>query len=85
MIRLFHRWPALLATVLLLVLAVSGTILSVFPAVERTTAPAPVAGQTVADLAGKVIAAYPGVEQIRRAPSGKITAYWFDGNTPARR
>lgn len=83
MIRLFHRWPALLATVLLLVLAVSGTILSVFPAVERTTAPAPVAGQTVADLAGKVIAAYPGVEQIRRAPSGKITAYWFDGNTPA--
>ena len=32
------------------------------------------------DLAALVLAAHPGVEQIRRSPSGKITAYWFDGD-----
>ena len=31
----------------------------------------------------RIEAAYPGVEQIRRAPSGRITAYWFDGGIPA--
>ena len=30
----------------------------------------------------RIQTAYPGVEQIRRAPSGRITAYWFDDGTP---
>ena len=37
---------------------------------------------TVATLAERIQAAYPGVEQIRRAPSGRITAYWFDQGAP---
>ncbi len=37
---------------------------------------------TVAALAERVLAAYPGVEQIRRSPSGRITAYWFDQGAP---
>jgi len=81
MIRLLHRWPGLLAMVLLLALALSGAALSVFPAAERLSMPAPVAGQTVADLAARVAASHPGLEQIRRAPSGQISAWWFqDGN-----
>ena len=83
MLRSLHRWPGLLAAVLLLALSLSGAALSVFPAAEGLSTPAPVAGQSVADLAAKVLAAHRAVDQIRRAPSGRITAYWFDGNTPS--
>ena len=80
MLRQIHRWPGLLAAALILVLALSGAALSLFPALERLSAPAEVGGQTVGDLAAKVQATHPGVEQIRRSPSGRITAYWFDGD-----
>jgi sulfite reductase (NADPH) flavoprotein alpha-component len=80
MLRHIHRWPGLLAAALILALALSGAALSLFPAMERLSAPAAVKGQTVGDLAAKVLATHPGVEQIRRSPSGRITAYWFDGD-----
>lgn len=82
MIRALHRWPGLLALALVLVLALSGAALSVFPAAERLGAPQAAAGLDVATLAGRIQAAYPGVEEIRRAPSGRITAYWFDQGAP---
>ncbi|QIR86808.1 PepSY domain-containing protein [Paracoccus sp. AK26] len=82
MIRALHRWPGLLALVLVTVLALSGAALSVFPAAERLSAPQAVAGQSVADLAARVAARHPGLEEIGRAPSGRITAWWFDGGTP---
>jgi sulfite reductase (NADPH) flavoprotein alpha-component len=82
MIRALHRWPGLLALVLVTVLALSGAALSVFPMMERLSAPQAVAGQSVADLAARVAATHPGLEEIRRAPSGTITAWWFDGGTP---
>ena len=82
MIRALHRWPGLLALALVTILALSGAALSVFPAAERLAAPQAEAGLTVASLAARIQAAYPGVEQIRRAPSGRITAYWFDQGTP---
>lgn len=82
MLRFVHRWPGLLAALLLSLLALSGATLSVFPAAERLAAPQAVSGQSVADLASRIQAAYPGVEQIRRAPSGQITAYWFDNGQP---
>ena len=82
MIRALHRWPGVLALALLAVLALSGAALSVFPAAERLAAPRAEAGLSVAALAERILAAYPGVEQIRRAPSGRITAYWFDQGTP---
>lgn len=80
MLRQIHRWPGLLAAALILALALSGAALSLFPALERLSSPAAVSGQTVGDLAAKVLAAHPGVEQIRRSPSGRITAYWFEGD-----
>ena len=82
MIRILHRWPGLLALALLVVLSLSGAALSVFPAAERIAAPQAASGLTVATLAQRIHAAYPGVEQIRRAPSGRITAYWFDQGAP---
>ncbi len=82
MIRTIHRWPGLVALVLVTILGLSGAALSVFPAVERLAAPQADAAQTVADLAARVAATHPGLEQIRRTPSGKITAWWFDGGTP---
>lgn len=82
MIRLLHRWPGLLAMALVTLLALSGAGLSVFAAVERLAAPQAQTGLTVAELAGRIQTAYPGVEQIRRAPSGRITAWWFEDNTP---
>ena len=82
MIRVLHRWPGLLALVLVTLLALSGAALSVFPVMERLSAPQAVAGQNIADLAARIATHHPGLEQIRRAPSGKITAWWFEADTP---
>lgn len=82
MIRALHRWPGLLALALVTILALSGAALSIFPASERLTSPQAKDGLSVADLASRILAVYPGVEQIRRAPSGQFTAYWFDGGAP---
>ncbi|SLN31963.1 Sulfite reductase [NADPH] flavoprotein alpha-component [Roseovarius litorisediminis] len=82
MFRVLHRWPGLLALALVTVLALSGAALSVFPAVERLAGPQAEAGLTAATLADRILALYPGLEQIRRAPSGQITAYWFDQGAP---
>jgi sulfite reductase (NADPH) flavoprotein alpha-component len=82
MMRRLHRWPGLVAAALVIVLSLSGAVLSILPArdVLRTTRAD--AGLSVAELAGRILAAYPGVEQIRRSPSGRITAYFFVGDQP---
>jgi sulfite reductase (NADPH) flavoprotein alpha-component len=82
MIRSLHRWFGLIAAVLLTTVAVSGVALSVFPVTEALTTP-DAQEISVAELAARVQAAEPTVEQIRRAPSGRITAYYFDGDQPA--
>lgn len=82
MIRALHRWPGLLAAALLIVLTLSGAALSIFPAAQRLTALQANSGLSVSTLASRVQTAFPGVEQIRRAPSGRITAYWFVDGTP---
>lgn len=82
MIRELHRWPGLVALVLVSLLALSGAALSVFPAAERLGSSQAEATMSVADVATRIQVAYPGVEQIKRSPSGRITAYWFDNGTP---
>lgn len=82
MIRALHRWPGILSLVFLVILALSGAALSVFPAAERLSGPQSVARQSIADLAALVAASHPGLEEIRRSPSGTITAWWFEGGTP---
>src|SRR5688572_916004 len=83
MIRSLHRLPGLVAAALLVLLAVSGAALSVLPAIEAARTPAPREAElSVADLAARVAAAYPGIEQIKRAPSGRITAWYYEGDRP---
>ncbi|MEX6505925.1 PepSY domain-containing protein [Jiella sp. M17.18] len=82
MIRALHRWPALIALALVTLLALSGAVLSVLSASERLAAPQAEGTLSVATLAARIKSVYPGVEEIRRAPSGQITAYWFDANKP---
>lgn len=81
MIRSLHRWFGLVAAMLLILLALSGTVLSLFPAADALMAKS-AASMSVAELAARVKAAEPSVEQIRRAPSGLITAFYFKGDAP---
>jgi len=82
MMRILHRWPGLVVAGLLLVTTLSGAALSIFPALESARAPKAEAALTVAELATRVQATHPGLEQIKRAPSGQISAWWFDGAQP---
>lgn len=81
MIRSLHRWFGLIAAALVTVIAISGTALSVFPALETLTIPTS-QQISVAELAARIQAVEPSVEQIRRAPTGRITAYYLEGDQP---
>ncbi|MEI2387376.1 PepSY domain-containing protein [Breoghania sp. JC706] len=83
MIRPLHRWVGLVAALLVCVTALSGAVLSLYPAAEAIgTAATP--ATDVATFAARVQKALPGVEQIRRAASGKITAFTYDAGGAAR-
>ena len=73
MVRQLHSLLGLVAAVLLLVLGISGAILSLDPTLERLDAIVPANGQVnVATLAGRVAQHYPEAEQIQRTPSGSV-------------
>jgi sulfite reductase (NADPH) flavoprotein alpha-component len=78
MLRKLHSLPGLVAALLLAVLALTGSVLSVFPALDRAQAPA-AAAIDVATLAARVSARVPGVETLVREPSGAIVAYHLAG------
>ncbi len=80
MLRQFHSLPGLIAALFAIVLAVTGAILSLNPALERVDATMPADGQiSVAELAGKLALNYPGAEQIVRTPSGTLIVYFTRG------
>jgi sulfite reductase (NADPH) flavoprotein alpha-component len=77
MLRRIHSLPGLIVALLLAVLAISGAILSIDPAIERLGTRVPGNGRiSVATLADRVARHYPGVEQIQRSPSGTIIVYY---------
>ena len=77
-----HRWLGLVAGTLALVLGITGTALSLDPLRNAwQTAPA-APGLSVAALAQQVQAQVPGLEEIRRLPSGMVVAFAFDGDQP---
>lgn len=83
MLRKLHGLPGLVAALLLVVLATSGVVLSVVPALERSAAIVPTAGElSVADLAERVVAQYPGTEQIERSLSGEVVVYYNRDGQP---
>lgn len=81
MLRKFHSWSGLIAALLVVLISITGAILSVNPLLERTQAK--VAGTSsisVAELAGKLASRYPGAEQIQRSSSGSIIVYYTEGD-----
>lgn len=87
MLRRLHSLPGLFAALLVMLLAISGAVLSVNPALERLNNSVPAAGQlNVAELAGRIAQFYPNAEQIQRTPSGSVIVYYSqDGDTGVER
>ncbi|WP_053213983.1 PepSY domain-containing protein [Pseudomonas sp. Q12-87] len=87
MLRQLHSLPGLVAALLVMLLAISGAVLSVDPALERLNATGTSTGQvTVAQLAGRVASHFPGVEQIQRTASGTVVVYFNqDGQAGAEK
>ncbi|MCM0612101.1 PepSY domain-containing protein [Marinobacter sediminum] len=85
MLRKLHSIPGLFAALFLTVLAITGAILSVSPALERSSAVIPASGEvSVAQVVERVTAHYPGTEQIKRSPSGAVIVYYtLEGNPGA--
>ena len=77
MLRKLHSISAWLATLLLLVLALSGALLSLAPTIERSNAElAASQSLSVAELGARIAQHHSNVEQIERRPSGGILAYY---------
>jgi sulfite reductase (NADPH) flavoprotein alpha-component len=87
MLRQLHAVPGLLAALLVMLLALSGAVLSINPALERLDSRLPAAGQvSVATLVGQVVQHYPGAEQIQRSANGSVIVYFSQaGQTGADR
>lgn len=78
MLRRLHSYVGLVAALLLMLVALSGAVLSVFPAIERVRSPG--AGELdLATLASRVADRVPGVETLVRQPSGTLVAYHLEG------
>jgi len=80
--KAIHRWLGLIVGGLALVLGLTGAVLSVDPVQQAWQAPAASADVSVAALAERVQRAMPGVEEIRRLPSGAIVAHGLVGEQP---
>ncbi len=78
MLRKLHSTPGLIAALLLVVVALTGSVLSLFPTLEEAAA-IDATGINVATLAGRVSIRVPGVETLVRQPSGTIVAYHLVG------
>lgn len=77
--KILHRWLGLTLGTLAVVLGLSGALLAIDPVQQAWQGPAAAPGLTVATLVQRVQASMPGVEEIRRLPSGTIAAFGFDG------
>lgn len=80
--KAIHRWLGLVAGGLALVLGVTGALLAIDPVQQAWQAPTAPADLSVATLAERVQRAMPGVEEIRRLPSGATVAFGFAGDQP---
>lgn len=81
MLRKIHSIPGLLATLLLIVVSLTGAILAFSPLLDRWQATVPAQGQiSLADLSLRLAAHYPQIQQIDRKPSGAIVVTYIDGD-----
>ena len=85
MLRKFHSWFGLISTVLVVLLSITGAVLSVNPVIEFAQVKV-VATPSIsaAELTGKLAPSHPDAEQIQRTPSGSIIVYYTEnGQTGA--
>jgi len=80
MLRRLHGLPGVVLALGLTVVAVTGAVLSLQPALDRATVPTVPSGTNVADLAAQVAARHPGIAAIRQRPDGGITVAFDDGD-----
>jgi sulfite reductase (NADPH) flavoprotein alpha-component len=80
--RAFHRWLGLTAGTLAVVLGVTGAILALDPVQQAGQAPAAPGDLPVAALVERVTRSVPGVEEVRRLPTGSIVVFSFAGDQP---
>jgi len=81
MIRKLHSILGLSAVLLVMLLAITGAILSINPTIERSQATVMgTSAISVAELTAKLETRYPQVEQLQRTPSGTLIVYFTDGN-----
>ncbi|MFG1330878.1 PepSY domain-containing protein [Xanthobacter autotrophicus] len=80
MLRALHGLPGVVLALGLTVVAVTGAVLSLQPALDRATVPIVPSGTSVADLAAQVAARHPGIGAIRQRPDGSITVAFDDGD-----
>jgi len=80
--KVVHRWLGLVAGCLAVVLGLTGALLAFDPVLQAWQAPVSGNAPSAAHLAERVRHAMPGVEEIRRLPSGAIVAFGFDREQP---
>lgn len=81
MLRQIHSLPGLVAALLVAVLALTGAVLSIQPALERLAAPSVAAGMTnVAALAETAKAQHAEIDKIVKTASGSVIVSYFDGD-----
>ena len=80
--KAIHRWLGLTVGTLAVVLGVTGAMLAIDPVQQAWQAPAAPGDLPVAMLVERVTRSVPGVEEIRRLPSGAIAVFSFAGDQP---
>ncbi|WP_029042633.1 PepSY domain-containing protein [Cucumibacter marinus] len=75
MLRRLHSLPGLAAALFVILMSVTGAVLSLDPLIAQIGTPPSDAAITTGDLAADVVRNLPGVERITRSASGAITAY----------
>lgn len=79
--RGIHTWLGLASLVLVVVLALSGSVLSVAPVIDRLSPNVQsTGGQSVADLVGKMNLAGLEPDRLTRGPSGAVKLSYFDAS-----
>ena len=78
--KAIHRWLGLTLGALALVLGLSGALLTVDPVQQAWQAPGAADDLPVATLVERLDRTIPGIEELRRLPSGVVVVYAFDGN-----
>jgi sulfite reductase (NADPH) flavoprotein alpha-component len=81
MLRRLHSVPGLILGVFVTLLALSGAVLSLDPALERAGAYSGADAIRLADLASLVVQTYPGVERIDRRENGAIVVGYSTADT----